>query len=447
MPAAESNPGARRAPDGGDPSDATVEEWLGRIALAPGLVIDGWRFSSVAGGGKAGQAHLRLRFERGADKVDVCLAPTDPATHAFGRSASLDFWYPAVPETIARDVARFMTKLLARVRAHDAGSLPLPPRLRPAAAVGDTDQYVPDDEGTPRTLTAGVHAVWAELERLELTQHVAELEVLGYTVIPPEVAAPPGFTDRLLDAVLRVAERRLGAPLDPLGRTPIPGGTPTTTTVAGQVVRDPPRGIVLTDLLFADRAFEEALMNPRLLALVTYLLGYQCRISAVQAWLKPQGSPGYPLHWDGSRVEPAPPWADCCNAAFILTDHTVEDGATCFVPGTHRLLRAPISADEGKSERVALQAPKGSLAVWNGYVWHGSFPKKSPGLRMSIPLNFCRPQYQTFEDIRGHATSEMIERNPPRFRTLVGEDSPWGAPTALDLPRMKDDLPHLRYGL
>jgi hypothetical protein len=445
MPAAKSDPEARRAPDAGGPSDETVEEWLGRIALAPGLVIDGWRLASADGG--EGHAYVRLRFERGADRVEACLQPTDPASKVFGRSASLDLWYPAVPEVLARDVVRFMTQLLNRVRAHDAGDLPPPPCVRAIglAAVDDSDQYVPEDEGPPRTLTAGVHAVWAEIEALGLVRQVAELEMLGYTVVPPDVAAPPGFTDRLLDAVLAVAERRMGARIDPFGRTPIPGGT--ARSVEGQVVRDPPRGIVLTDLLYADRAFEEALMNPPLLALVTYLLGYQCRISAVQAWLKPQGSPGYPLHWDGSRVAPAPPWADCCNAAYVLTDHTADDGATCFVPGTHRLLRAPISAQEGTRERVALRAPKGSLAVWNGYVWHGSFRKRTPGLRISVPLNFCRPQYQTFEEIRGGATREMIERNPPRFRTLVGEDSPWGAPTALNLPRMKDDLPHLRYGL
>jgi hypothetical protein len=34
--------------------------------------------------------------------------------------------------------------------------------------------------------------LWDEIERLDLARNIAELEVLGWTVIPPEQAAPPG---------------------------------------------------------------------------------------------------------------------------------------------------------------------------------------------------------------------------------------------------------------
>ena len=35
--------------------------------------------------------------------------------------------------------------------------------------------------------------VWEEIERLDLVRNIAELEVLDYTVIPAEKAAPPGW--------------------------------------------------------------------------------------------------------------------------------------------------------------------------------------------------------------------------------------------------------------
>src|ERR1700730_10630485 len=56
--------------------------------------------------------------------------------------------------------------------------------------------------------------LWDEIERLDLVRNIAELEVLGWTVIPPEKVAPPGFCDRLRDRILEVAARRDGRPAD-----------------------------------------------------------------------------------------------------------------------------------------------------------------------------------------------------------------------------------------
>lgn len=46
--------------------------------------------------------------------------------------------------------------------------------------------------------------VWDEIRAHQLEPYIAELDVQGYTVLPPEVAAADGFTDRLLEACLQV---------------------------------------------------------------------------------------------------------------------------------------------------------------------------------------------------------------------------------------------------
>jgi ectoine hydroxylase-related dioxygenase (phytanoyl-CoA dioxygenase family) len=130
---------------------------------------------------------------------------------------------------------------------------------------------------------------------------------------------------------------------------------------------------------------------------------------------------------------------------YLLSDFNRAHGGTCFVPGSHKLQRAPIGR-EGYDERVPVEAKKGSLVVWHGGTWHGSFVKTTGGLRVSTPLLFCRPQLQTLEPIRGRATREMIDRNAPRFRTYVGETSPWGATTSLDLPRADPTRAKSPYG-
>ncbi len=48
--------------------------------------------------------------------------------------------------------------------------------------------------------------VWGEIEEHGLERYVAEMDANGYTVIPPELASPNGLCERLLDAVMDVAE-------------------------------------------------------------------------------------------------------------------------------------------------------------------------------------------------------------------------------------------------
>ena len=52
--------------------------------------------------------------------------------------------------------------------------------------------------------------IWSEIHEHNLEPCVAELDAQGYPVIPPELAAPEGLADRLLDVCLDVSERRTG---------------------------------------------------------------------------------------------------------------------------------------------------------------------------------------------------------------------------------------------
>lgn len=275
----------------------------------------------------------------------------------------------------------------------------------------------------PGKIGAGLAEIWQEIERLDLVRHVAELDAFGYTIIPPERAAPAGFAERLLAAVLDCAEERWGVRLDPARDFPTtgPADAPDPQDWANMLNRP----TLYADFPAIPRAYEEALMNPVLLALVTYMLGYQCRLSSgFGAWIKGMNpNETFPLHFDGSRMSPPPAHAECCNTMYLLTDHSKEDGATCFVPGSHKLLKQP-AAGEGMGDRVAATAKAGSLVVWHGNTWHGAFPKITHGLRISMPLFFCRPHLKSFTDFQ-NVPEEMLERNLPRFTTLLGQDLWW----------------------
>ena len=52
--------------------------------------------------------------------------------------------------------------------------------------------------------------LYQELTQLGLLENIAELDVLVFTVIPPEKVGPPDFHARVKDALIKVVEKRFG---------------------------------------------------------------------------------------------------------------------------------------------------------------------------------------------------------------------------------------------
>ena len=268
-------------------------------------------------------------------------------------------------------------------------------------------------------------AVLKDIEALRLTNHVAELDSFGLTVVPPEQAGPPGLAERQRDAVLRLAERRYGAAPD-VATGASHAKLPATAGQAGEAW--------MWRILFEDPVFEEALMNPVGLTLMTYLLGYSAKLSNSSAMIKgpvpPTGSDDPPkplgLHSDNRGLPaPFPTFAQVAAVTWALTDYTLENGAVGYLPGSHKLCRQP-TPNECLDAVVPVEAAAGSLIVWHGNTWHAPFPRRAPGLRMSMLFYFCREYLTTQEHYGSAVPAEALARNPPRFRTLMGLADAYG---------------------
>ncbi|MCH2187811.1 hypothetical protein MK280_18300, partial [Myxococcota bacterium] len=106
-------------------------------------------------------------------------------------------------------------------------------------------------------------AVWAEIRRLELEKYIADLDANGLTVIPPEIACPGDLDSRLLEALLDLAEETNGVRPDlKTGKT----HARYKGRYAGEE-GDSPFGALLQCLVLKGPVFEEAMMNPVLLAM------------------------------------------------------------------------------------------------------------------------------------------------------------------------------------
>lgn len=137
-----------------------------------------------------------------------------------------------------------------------------------------------------------------------------------------------------------------------------------------------------------DRASLEWLLEPRLCAVLTDLLGMEPFAVQTMLYFKPPGARGQALHQDQFYLRATP--GTCCAAWMALDDCDEENGCMQVVPGSHRLpVLCTIEADTSQSfTDVAVAIPPGMFAVpvemragdvlfFNGQLIHGSYPNRS----------------------------------------------------------------------
>ncbi len=280
--------------------------------------------------------------------------------------------------------------------------------------------------------TGSVAPLLRELRQIGLESNIVELEAFGFTVVPPEKVAPLDFCREVREALERTMLRRYG-----------PQGL---AEKRWSNVND-----IQRFMLWEDPIFEKLSYNPAGLGLAEWLLGTDCVLSLCAAWVKGPGEARTGVHSD--YLDPAlvaqPEPANNCNMHYMLTDYTLDDGAISFVPGSHKW-RRQVTPDDSRywaDRAVAVEAPAGSMVIWGNHTWHGSYPKKTAGLRMTLQCEYMRRRRQTEEAYRETVTQEALDRNPVRFAGLMDVYSlfPFGK-NDWDLDRMGAAAPGAKNG-
>jgi ectoine hydroxylase-related dioxygenase (phytanoyl-CoA dioxygenase family) len=252
--------------------------------------------------------------------------------------------------------------------------------------------------------------LYSELKALGLESHIADLTVLGYTVVPPEKVAPPEHIAALREAVLKVSERRTGV-------------KPDVADGSTHLAQQHPLGQFMRYVLFEDPVFEPILTNPVLLGLITHLVGFDALLSLNDAMAKGPGGIALPLHNDNGDLITAvyPDQPQTANINLLLNDYEEGSGTIAFLPGSHRFRRQPTPAEmrELQDELTPIVAPAGSAVIWPANTWHMAFPRTDPGLRLTLLYDFCRGHLQTQSPFRADVTPEILGRNPSRFAQLM----------------------------
>jgi hypothetical protein len=261
--------------------------------------------------------------------------------------------------------------------------------------------------------TAELNEIYLQARELGIETNLAELEAFGFTIVEPEKVAPKGFTDRMLAALLKVAEAE----------------DPMVVDLSTRDQKDRPvYGRNLFHLIAKDPVFAEALMNPVALTLGKYLMGASARLYSSVAFLK-KGEAGVTnLHNDSVGMPPPlPMYGHVCNISWILTDYTKEKGTFFIVPGSHRIGTHPTAMDQPKfmggpnddEIGIPMIAKPGSLFVFHGNSWHGTYPKTDPDVRAHVVTALCRNYVDPAENFDDVPDSTLAQYGP-EFARLLG---------------------------
>ncbi|HIG38996.1 MAG TPA: hypothetical protein EYQ14_00390 [Gammaproteobacteria bacterium] len=85
------------------------------------------------------------------------------------------------------------------------------------------------------------------------------------------------------------------------------------------------------------------------------------------------------------------------NTIWPLDDFTMENGATCVVPGSHQShLQEPPAGFDTKYELQAV-VPAGSVIIINGQTWHGGGENRAPENRHAMFGHYRYGQWMRFQ--------------------------------------------------
>ena len=239
-----------------------------------------------------------------------------------------------------------------------------------------------------------------EIEALGLGANCRQLAEEGWTVI--EGAATPEFNDELRATIVRLASA---------------GGA--------------------NMLLAKDPVFAEAILNPALQAMAEFSVGRGFLISQVAASVRAKGAGTIGLHADHNWLPaPFPAHNMLLTACWACDEYSEAAGATLIIPGSNRHHRHPDGQEiSDLRDAVPIECPPGSIALWDGNLWHSNYPRSLDGERVVCHITYTRLMMRQVEDYSSHAES-LIETYGEPMARMLGQDDMLYSPTGADYSKL-----------
>jgi len=154
-----------------------------------------------------------------------------------------------------------------------------------------------------------------------------------------------------------------------------------------------------------DEAFRLCLEHPYVMSAVAQMLEGDVHLLGFRGRDPHPGSGQQGLHVDASTAV-APDRQTMVNAFWLLDDMDASNGATRFVPGSHRLARLPSKSqsqpDACHPEAIQVPGQAGDAIVFSAHLWHSGSKNRSGAPRRIAMAMFGRAETRRLFDERGY---------------------------------------------
>ena len=232
------------------------------------------------------------------------------------------------------------------------------------------------------------------IDRLNLWTNINELRDQGYTIV--QDVCEPELMDELRDVIHTFAEQTDG----------------------------PAKGYAAAMLLGRHPVVDQVATLPKILALTEVSVGKGMRAGQFIGSIKREGMPALGLHADQNWMPaPFPEHNLLLTYCIPCEGMTAEGGATTIVPGSQSLRRHPTSEELEDPVTIPIEVEKGSVAVWDGSVWHASGARTIPGTRTVLHATYQRLYTQPIDNYDYLLNDKKyVENASPELLSLLGTD-------------------------
>ena len=179
----------------------------------------------------------------------------------------------------------------------------------------------------------------------------------------------------------------------------------------------------LADLVNKGPVFDAVYLQPTLLTAVWHVLQRPFKLHSLNGHDPLPGSGLQGLHTDwGQPTAPGGPY-HVVNSMWMLDDFTRANGATRCVPASHRKPDrisdhvADSMADH--PDQVQLTGRAGSVAVFNGSLWHGSYRNRTDAPRRTLHCAFIAREHAQQTNQREYLRPDTARRLSPLARYIL----------------------------
>ena len=182
----------------------------------------------------------------------------------------------------------------------------------------------------------------------------------------------------------------------------------------------------VANLPVMDRVFHQTIDHPRVLPLLEHFLQPSLILGSLNSRIVRPGDGYQGLHSDIPAYMLNMDTPVMMNTVWMLDDFSLDNGATRLIPGSHR---KPGKIDDYVEDRMVdhpdqihLQGPAGSVAVFNGSVWHSSYTNNSGQLRRTLHCAFIAREHGQQTNQREYLRPATAERLSPLARYMLDID-------------------------